>query len=344
MSNISRSASSGSLRRASRWPSHLAAWLLAGTSAFAAQPDPAKVAGPEQCAECHKSEVEAWKTTHHHLSVNTMHSGPKAKEIAEKLGIRRLKNEAICLNCHYTSKVEDDRPKVIAGTSCESCHGAALGWVKVHNDFGGAGAKKESEAPAHKIERFSKAEAAGMIRPQDTYAVAGNCFGCHTVPEEKLVNAGHPAGSDFELVAWSQGEVRHNFQADQKVNADRSAAHKRKLFVVGRMLDLEYSLRAAAKATQDGAFAAAMNKRVTTALQNLETVAKAASLPEVKAIIVQVNPAELKINNAPALTATADKVAALAKSFAKAHDGSQLSAVDSLLPGADKIKGKTFTF
>ena len=33
------------------------------------------------------------------------------------------------------------------------------------------------------------------------------------VPEERLVNVGgHTAGSAFELVSWSQGEVRHNLQ------------------------------------------------------------------------------------------------------------------------------------
>jgi hypothetical protein len=316
--------------------------LVVGNFCAAAAPDPAKVQGPTACGECHKSEVEAWKTTHHFETLNKMHREPKAREIADKLGIKRIKSEAVCLHCHYTSKLAEDKPEVIAGISCESCHGAAQGWIKVHNDYGGTGAKKENETPEHRAQRIASSVAAGMIRSQETYTVAANCFGCHTVPEEDLVNAGHPPGSDFELVAWSQGEVRHNFLPDPKANAQPSPAHKRMLFVVGRILDLEFSLRSAAKATKEGTFAAAMKQRVNAALANLKEVDKLAGSGELKEIIAAGGAAEPKINNAAALNAAADKVAALGKSYSKAGDGTQLAAVDSLLPAADKLKGKSY--
>ena len=52
-----------------------------------------------------------------------------------------------------------------------------------------------------------------MNNPHNIYLIARQCYDCHTVPNERLVNVGgHLAGSqDFELVAWSQGMVRHNF-------------------------------------------------------------------------------------------------------------------------------------
>ncbi len=50
-----------------------------------------------------------------------------------------------------------------------------------------------------------------MIRLHAIYDLAKTCYGCHVVPQEDLVNkGGHRAGSAFELVSWSQGEVLHN--------------------------------------------------------------------------------------------------------------------------------------
>ena len=48
----------------------------------------------------------------------------------------------------------------------------------------------------------------------------------------------------------------------------------------------------------------------------------------------------LKLNNGPALEAAADRIAAAAKQLASAHDGAELAALDALIPGADKYKGK----
>jgi len=270
-----------------------------------------------------------------------MNSRPEATEIAGKLGLKRIKVESLCVNCHYTSRVEEGKTNAIAGISCESCHGPAKEWNELHANFGGKGTKKENETPEHRQHRIEASKAAGMIFPSDTYALAANCFGCHTVPQEELVNVGgHKAGSDFELVAWSQGEVRHNFSHDQKVNAQPKPEHKRMLYVMGRILDVEYSLRAAAKATKEGAFATAMAKRVSTALENLEQVAQAS--PELKDVLSAGKSTEAKANNGPALLAAADKVSALAKNFASSNDGSKLAAVDRLLPTEDKYKGKSF--
>ena len=310
--------------------------------ALHAAPDREKVQGPLACGECHKSEIEAWKTTKHFETLNKMHREPRAKEIADKLGIRRIKSEAICLDCHYTTKMTEGKPEVIAGISCESCHGAAQGWIKIHSDFGGSGAKKENETPEHRKERMAKSIAGGQIRPSDTYSVAANCFSCHTVPQENIVNAGHPAGSDFDLIAWSQGEVRHNFTADLKKNAEPKPEHKRMLFILGRVLDADYSLRAAAKATKEGLFVTAMAQRVKTAIANLQQVQQATGSPELQEIIAAASSAEPKLNNGAALTAAADKISSVARSFAAANDGSKFAAVDALLPAPDKYKGKSF--
>ena len=300
--------------------------------------------GPEACGECHKQEVEAWKLTHHFATFNDMHRTDDAKAIAEKMGIHRIKSESLCLNCHYTEKQLADGPSVIAGVACESCHGAAKDWINVHNDYG-KGFTKATEPADHKSARLAAAVKAGMLRPDDIYAVAQNCFQCHIVTDEKLVNVGgHTAGTaDFELVAYSQGEVRHNFFASAgKVNAEDTPARLRLLFAEGALLDLDYSLRAVGRATEKATYAINYARRVKAVKAKLAQINQAAPTPEVAAALAATEGVSLKLNNSAELDAAADKVAAQAQAFAKAHDGSDLAALDSLLPKPDSYKGTAY--
>src|SRR5262249_421601 len=163
----------------------------------------------------------------------------------------------------------------------------------------------------------------------------------HTVPEEKLVNVGgHTAGSEFELVSWLQGEVRHNLQQSAgKVNTEASPARKRMLYVVGRSLDLEYSLRPLAKATQPTHHAASMTKRVQLAKSKIKEINTALKDDDLKQILDSVDGAQLKSNNAAALTQAADKIGSVARKFASSHDGAAFAALDALIPGPEQLKG-----
>jgi hypothetical protein len=290
--------------------------------------DPAKVQGAENCAECHAPMVEAWKLTHHYSTYYSTHQGDAAKQILSKLGIRRMKAESLCVKCHYTSQGSDQEIKTISGTSCESCHSAAADWNKAHSD---------KDDP----QRLVKAEKLGLLRPANIYAVAANCFSCHTVPEEKLVNVGgHTAGSAFELVSWLQGEVRHNLQKSAgKVNPEAPPARARMLYVVGRALDLEYGLRGLAKATQAGKYAESMAQRVEAAKSKLKEAFAVLKDDDLKQILDSADGAQLKPNNAEGLTQAADKVGAAARKFASSHDGSTFAALDPLLPRPEQFKG-----
>lgn len=319
--------------------------VFSSTSFLQAGPglDPAKIEGPESCGECHTNEVEAWKLTHHFSTFNEMHRSDEAKEIAKKLGIRRLKSESLCINCHYTPKLVDGKASVIAGNSCESCHGEAKDWINVHNDYGEF--TKETEPAAHREARIAKAVEKGMMNPGDIYAVASNCYECHLVPNEELVNVGgHTAGSKgFELVSWMNGEVRHNFsRSDGKSNAENTAERKRMLFVMGIILDLEHSLRGTALATEKATYGITMAKRSAKVLKKLGQVQGIAPTSEVEAILGVVDKKELKLNNKENLIAIADKVAEQGKAFAANHDGSALSALDKYVPGSDKYKGDVY--
>ncbi len=321
----------------------LAIWLSAAGFEAAAQElkrDPALVMGPDACGECHKSSVSVWKATKHATTFKDLPRRKSAKKIAKNMGIRRLKSESACLSCHFTSANVSGKVKPIAGIACESCHGAGKNWIKEHSDYGGKGVTKESEPPDHAKARYAKSEAAGMIRPGSLYKVAANCYGCHTVPNEKLVNVGgHVAGSKFDLVAWTQGEVRHNVWYS-KENNEASAARKRMMYIVGKALDLEFALRGVAKATQKAAYAVSMAKRASAARKAMKKIAAAVKTPEIEAIVTAAGAVKLKLNNAANLTAAADKISAAAEKFSGAHDGSKFAAVDALVPGADIYKGK----
>jgi hypothetical protein len=291
--------------------------------------DPNKVVGPERCAECHEAEFEAWKLTHHATTFSEMHRKPEAKEIVEKLGGKRIKRNEHCLVCHYTEGLKNDKPRALWGVTCESCHGQAQGWEKAHNDYGGKTVTKQSETPEHRKQRLAQTHA------------AANCFQCHTVPDEQLVNTGgHKARSDFDLVAWSQGEIRHNYQySPDKKNRQPSPAHLRVLYVTGAALDLEYSLRAGAKATQAGPYLDAAKQAVAKATEKLSAVQSAQPIPEVAAMLEAVKGLNVGTNQGAALTKAADAVSAAAQKLVQAHDGETLPGIDGLLPAPSSYHG-----
>ncbi len=299
--------------------------------------DPAKVVGPNACAECHKQEVEAWKGSHHFKTFREMPRRKEANEIAERMGVQRIRSESLCLTCHYTLQQKENRKQPIAGISCESCHSAGEDWIKVHGQFSG---KTETKAEAEA--RWKLAESKGMIRPSSLYRLAKNCYGCHVVPQEELVNkGGHPAGSAFELVSWSQGEVRHNtWHSKGKDNLAAGSARKRMLYLVGLGVELETGLRAVGRATVRRRYAFEMAKRVDRARNQLALAAKAApNVPEIAKLIEYAYSAGLKLNNERFLTAAADGVSKLIASIAEKYDGSTMAGLDSLIPAPDKFKG-----
>ena len=120
-----------------------------GFAAFGAvASDPAKIVGPNACAECHKQEAEAWKGTHHFKTFREMPRKTEANEIAKRMGVRRVKSESLCLNCHFTVQQKDNKEEPITGISCESCHSAGKDWIKVHSGYSGKKAQTESKAEA----------------------------------------------------------------------------------------------------------------------------------------------------------------------------------------------------
>jgi len=324
------------------WAIYSISILAAGffaTQPVCSQTKPSKIEGPNACVECHKAEGEVWKKTHHHSTFRDMPRSKEARAIAKKMKIKRMKSSSLCLGCHFTTQKAKKKKKSIAGISCESCHGKGQRYIKVHAEFSGK-KNKESESKTQAAARWEKSEAAGLIRPKSLYKLAKNCYSCHVVPREKLVNiGGHTAGSKFELYSWSQGEVRHNVWYS-KENTQANVDRRRMMYVVGLAVELETALRAVGVAKKKKAYAVRMARRANAARKKLDAVAKALpNVPEISKIVRLGYSAGLKLNNNKALTSAANGIAREAKKFAGAHSGNKLGGIDGMIPGPDKLRG-----
>ncbi len=322
-----------------------AAAVQAQASPDWAREDPTKIRTAESCGECHVSAYEIWKRTPHATGFKTLHRLKTAEAISGRMGFKLIKRDSNCLTCHYTPTTQGDQLRAVSGVSCESCHGAGADWIDVHNDYGGKDLNHTNEAPEHRSDRIARSMAAGMRRPSDLYALASSCFGCHSVPDERLVNVGrHSIGSaGFELVAWSQGKIRHNFldsfrDGDGTANAERGAERKRLMYVVGRALELEHGLRGAAAATEKGVFFKATQRRIRNALGEVRAIASRAPAPEIDEMVAAVRGVDVRLGNKAALLVAAERIGDAARRFLDGRDGTRLASLDALVEGTAEIE------
>lgn len=314
----------------------------AGAGAESIPADPRKVLGNDACVKCHASEIQVWKSTPHARTFDELHRRAEAKQIASKLGLSSIKHEGRCVACHYTqSATPAHGSEVIAGVSCESCHGAGKDWLDVHADYGGEGITRFSESPQHRKQRIAKSVALGMRNPANVYSVAQSCLRCHTTADEQLVNVGgHSAGSlDFEFVSWSQGTIRHNFvRSDGATNLTSDPNRLRVMFVAGMIAELESSLRATAIATQKATYGVTVAKRGARAGARLKSVAAKIESPILDQIVGVFDSVTLKLNNHDELVRAADQIAVLGYRFAEVHDGRDFASLDGFIPTSDRYK------
>lgn len=318
--------------------------------------DPARVMGLSRadCKKCHPSEVAAWMKSTHFLtsSLRLEKYADNTAKYAKALGVRddELMTTSVCADCHGTKAVESNEIQVIAGVSCEKCHGGSGGddgWLNRHQSYHSARAiTRSEETEEHRIARIADCESAGMVRSADIDGLVRACYSCHIVSNEKLVAAGHKLASNFEFVSWSEGEVRHNFLMNRDENAaspslwmavtGNTPENRRRLkFVVGTLVQLEQGLRARATMSnpalipQAGGMIAAANGRLMqiNAVAATEEVGKASAMvaPMLARLFAPMPDDETFYNDA------ADEIAAIAETFADQHRGDELAAIDALI-------------
>ena len=116
--------------------------------------------GPERCGECHKKEFKAWNASTHSMLLSDSEDEEvlvKSEEIPDRLGIDDIESDAACVGCHFSYYRDEEGEEQLTSIDCESCHGAAAGWVDVHSDYGtrdGAQIERgEDENPTHRAAR-----------------------------------------------------------------------------------------------------------------------------------------------------------------------------------------------
>jgi cytochrome c2 len=242
----------------------LLAGLVALISVTATHSVAATNVGPKKCQECHRAEHGVWEASAHFKAFRGAHKAKGAKEIAEASGGgKSMRRNQVCVACHYTEV--GGKPK--AGPSCESCHGGASEWLTIHNN-----------KAMPKEQRLAAAKDAGMIHSSMLFDIAQNCNGCHTMQNVdasmagKLIDAGHPINGDYELVKYSQGQVRHRFYPpDVTVNQEMTKAELANLFLTGHAVGLVYASNGIAK-SDNAKYKAEMQKRVDAATKAIGAV------------------------------------------------------------------------
>ena len=195
----------------------LAGWLaFAGSepSSAQAQASGARFEGVATCAgsTCHgrsegngaivrQDEIASWQepssASGAHSRAYSVLASRRGRQIAQSLGLGAATSAPACLGCHATYVPQSRRGArfhTSDGVGCESCHGAAEGWLQVHYEKGASHASNVR---------------AGLVPLQDPQVRAKVCLDCHygstktgQFVTHSMMAAGHPRIS-FELDLFS---------------------------------------------------------------------------------------------------------------------------------------------
>lgn len=126
-----------------------------------------KYVGVTKCKACHSVEkmgglaYKVWEKTAHAKAFETLKT-KEAAEFAKKKGLTKPASESPeCLKCHVAGGGTAPEVKKEEGVTCEACHGAASGYLSLHN----------KKTPADK----EKAMAAGLVIDKEGKV----CLTCH---------------------------------------------------------------------------------------------------------------------------------------------------------------------
>jgi Cytochrome c554 and c-prime len=145
-----------------------------------------------------RSQYITWSQKDFHTKAYAVLLDSRSERIAESLGIAGAQSSARCTVCHSPlQSVASGRLLGTArpdeGVSCETCHGAAGGWLRGHTrtDW-----------------NYNTRVAAGMHDLRNLYVRANACVACHQNLAPELLKAGHP-DLFFELDGQSVAEPKH---------------------------------------------------------------------------------------------------------------------------------------
>lgn len=145
-----------------------------------------------------RSQYITWSRQDFHTKAYAVLLNARSARIAEGLGIPTAQSNTRCTVCH--SPLQSVAPSRLTqtahldeGVSCETCHGAAGGWLRGHTRTDWT---------------YNTRVAAGMRDLRNLYVRANACVACHQNLAPELLRAGHP-DLFFELDGQSVAEPKH---------------------------------------------------------------------------------------------------------------------------------------
>lgn len=219
-------------------PVILAVFLLAdniGPSGAQAASGNARFEGVATCAgsTCHgraegngevvrQDEIASWQepssSTGAHSRAYAALASPRGKKIAANLGLGAATSAAACLGCHATYVAparQGPRFQTSDGVGCETCHGAASGWIASH--YG---------VPATHVSNVAQ----GLIPLERPQVAAKVCLDCHFGSSEtgqfvshSMMAAGHPRVA-FELDLFTALQQHYDVDADYVARKGRPSS------------------------------------------------------------------------------------------------------------------------
>jgi hypothetical protein len=206
-----------------------AVWLGTGdrSRTFAQKDAPKKEAdrtwsGAGACVLCHTqgptgkisddfvllTEYTTWRTQDKHALAFQALVGERGQQIGRLLGIKDVKEEAACLNCHAVNAPKDQQSRTFQiedGVSCDGCHGPSSDWLRPH-----------VEDRTWRLKTGKEKAAFGMADLRDPATRTAVCSSCHVgnSAEGKVIThamyaAGHPPLPAFEVATFSRRLPQH---------------------------------------------------------------------------------------------------------------------------------------
>ena len=180
-----------------------------------------------------QDEYTLWQQQDAHANAFRLLQSPRARGIAENLGLGSPTASAECLGCHSDAvppAQQGKRWRAEDGVSCETCHGGADRWLDTHSK-----ATREAAAARDK----------GMYALDPPVARARVCLHCHQGSADRpithrLMSAGHPRLS-FELDTFTAIEPAH-FVVDEDYRRRKTVASGATTWVAGQLVAAEFAL------------------------------------------------------------------------------------------------------
>jgi cytochrome c554/c'-like protein len=147
-----------------------------------------------------RSQYITWSQKDFHTKAFAVLLNARSTRIAEALGIAEgsASSSARCTVCHspFQSVAQSRLTPTVRpdeGVSCETCHGAAGGWLRGHTRLDWT---------------YNIRVAAGMHDLRNLYVRANACVACHQSLAPEILRAGHP-DLFFEMDGQSVAEPKH---------------------------------------------------------------------------------------------------------------------------------------